>query len=132
MLPSQTDQDHADYALGDLQWLQVQCRLRVALPRGAPRRMSLPEISPTCADEDQISLAARFGGSGLTTVITVAEKLRRVRVRRERYLEARNSQDLVDFLLRLRSTEAIFAQIRLGESKGRSYWVRKTENDYKH
>src|SRR5271154_6352274 len=123
------DQDRAGYAIGDLQWLQLQFRPRHALTRADSRTSN--EEDPAASGGGTTSLASRFAGSGLTHVISETDKLRRVGARRQRYLEWRGNEGVVDLLLRLRSEETIFAYIRTVESKGVSYWYRRTGRDYK-
>lgn len=124
-------QERAGYTTGDLGWLEHQFRPRHVMSVANAQvkaRMHSSSSDPDCNDRP---LAALFAGKGLTQVVSDADKLRRVRDRREKYLESRNKEDILDLLLRLRSTEHTFAHIRLAESNGLSYWFRQTKEDYK-
>lgn len=119
------------YTSGDLSWLEHQFRPRHAISAASAQVSSRTDYSASDAQINVCSLAALFAGNGLTQVVPDAEKLRRVRARREIYLASRNQEDVLDLLLRLRSKGSTFSHIRLVESKGLSYWYRESEEDYK-
>ncbi len=127
----QFEAENEGYTLAALEWLQLQYRLRHAVASANCVALVSAEKDDVPQEDSSPTLAARFGGKGLTKVISDAEKLKRVRDRRERYLSGRSAETFVDFLLRLRTNELLFVHVRQVESKGLSYWYRRTEDDYR-
>lgn len=115
-----SEQEQAGYTVEDLEWLQLQFRLRHAIVSANPPPAKCQIDAGSETETSGSTLAHLFGGVALTNVISDAEKLRRARARRQRYLEVRVLANPVDLLLRLRSNEAIFAHTRQVESKGLS------------
>jgi hypothetical protein len=123
---------NADDVLRDLSWLELQYRLRHALARAKIQPTERQDLVESDGECEKSSLSSRFGGAGLTNVVTDVEKLRRVNSRRQRYLEGRDNSETLDLLVRLRSSESTFAHIRAEELQSVSHWFPPAESDNDH